>query len=157
MNSEQFIKDFNDFFNGKRDQFKCTMTGLIKQYPNVFDFKSRNRGIVIKGNIDDAKEIMMKYYIPKIIADSNGHIYLKEYSISSKNNKYKNRVLYVASPKMLDFLKQTDRYAKIMTISRKKEKLQALKDLIEDIKRTDYEKIKEYDDAQLTNWIYRQL
>lgn len=88
--------DFNDRIAQKesRKMFKCTMTGLRRDYPDIFGYKSQAVPIyILPGKEEIATEIFHQKYIPEIVSKSpnvqvypSGQIYIK-YSLKDSKRK----------------------------------------------------------------------
>lgn len=100
----QFDTQFNQYFNfdnrelqrKTRKLFKCTMTSLIRKYPEVFAYESQAQPIYILPNkLEEAKAIMKSIYIPSLYKNNTYYYYPSgQLYVKKDRNKVKFHEIY---------------------------------------------------------------
>lgn len=107
MNSN-FIQDFNNLFNAEtsfsaRKNFNCRLCDLYSLHPDIFrkGFNNKTRaGIRYNPKKEqEAKDILLKYYIPDLLSSGKASVYLtqtktgyttKHIYLKRENDKFKD-------------------------------------------------------------------
>lgn len=109
-----FDTHFNQYFDFEdkelqrktRKLFKCTMTGLIRKYPDIFAYSKTQPILILSDKMEEAKEIMKSVYIP-LLYENNTYYYYPSGQLYVKKDKSKTKFHEIYSSSEVDSLKKT--------------------------------------------------